>query len=172
MSILQTIKSDLISALKNRDAETVSVLRLIDSAVKNKEIGKRTLLARLGASKMTQIKDVAELEKQSRLSEEEIIELLMSETKKRKEAIEQFRKGGRNDLAEKEEKEIAILQKYLPTQLTAEEIRQEAKRVIAETKPIGPSDFGKTMGILASRLKGRAEGKIVAEILKKELEII
>lgn len=163
MTVLETIKNDLISAFKKGDSDAVSVLRLVEATIKNKEIEKRTWL-----SKKNQ--DASELEKQSKLSDEEITAVLISEAKKRKEAIEQFQKGNRDDLVKKEEKEFLILQKYLPAQFSPEEIRQEVLKTIAELKPAGPADFGKIMNVLAARLKGKADGKIIAEILKKELE--
>lgn len=153
MEVEKTIKQDLINALKNKEEEQISVLRLIKSAITNKEIEKRS-----------------KSKESSELSEEEIIEVLASEAKRRKESIEAFKKGNRLDLVEKEKRELEIIQKYLPSQLSPEEIKKEVKKAIEEIKPGGPSDFGKVMGILSQRLKGRADGKTIADILRKELE--
>lgn len=153
MNTLETIKKDLIAALKDKDKVRVSTLRLIEAVLKNKEIAKR------GQGKPTEFSD------------DEIVQILSFEAKKRKEAIEAFQKGGRADLAEKESKELEIIKKYLPAQLSGEEIEKEVKSAIAELKPSGPSDFGKLMGFLSKKLKGRADGKTISEILKKELGV-
>lgn len=165
MSLKEKINEDIKTALRQKDELLLLVLRGISSAIHNKEIEKRTKLSK-------QEKDIAKLEKESKLSEEEIIETIFSEAKKRKEAIIEFEKGNRNDLAEKEKKELGIIMKYLPEQMSEEQIKEEAKKVIEEVGAVGPQDTGKVMAGLMPKLKGKAEGgmvsKIVSELLKND----
>lgn len=134
------------------------VLRGINAAIKNREIEKRTKLSKSE-------KDIQKLEELSKLGEEEIIEVISGEAKKRKDSITEFKKGNRNDLVEKEEKELEILKKYLPEQMTEEQVREEAKKTIKEIGAIGPKDTGKVMSVLMPRVKGKAEGSMVSKIV-------
>jgi len=97
---------------------------------------------------------------------EEEIRLLTSAAKKRKESIEQFRNGGRNELADKEEAELKIIEEYLPKQLSREEILDEVKKIAAEIGAKTKDDFSKLMPVAAKTLKGKADGKIVKEIVE------
>jgi len=163
MSVKEKINSDLKEALKTKDELKISVLRGINSALKNKEIEKRTKISK-------EEKDLEKLKELSALTEDEIIEVLLSEAKKRKDAIEEFKKGKRMDLAEKEEKELKILKEYLPEQMSEEEIKEAAKRAIEEVKAIGPRDMGRVMSVLMPQLKGRADGKTVSRIVNELLK--
>ncbi len=163
MSVKEKINSDLKEALKTKDELKISVLRGINSALKNKEIEKRTKISK-------EEKDLEKLKELSALTEDEIIEVLLSEAKKRKDAIEEFKKGKRMDLAEKEEKELKILEEYLPEQMSEEEIKEAAKRAIEEVKAIGPRDMGRVMSVLMPQLKGRADGKTVSRIVNELLK--
>jgi len=163
MSIKEKINNDLKEALKTKDELKISVLRGINSALKNKEIEKRTKISK-------EEKDLEKLKELSALTEDEIIEVLLSEAKKRKDAIEEFKKGKRMDLAEKEEKELKILKEYLPEQMSEEEIKEAAKRAIEEVKAIGPRDMGRVMSVLMPQLKGRADGKTVSRIVNELLK--
>lgn len=147
MSILERLSEDFKKALKGRDQDTVSVIRMIKAAIKNKEI-----------------------EKRSALSDNEINAILASLTKQRREAIEQFAKGGRQDLADKENKELLILQSYLPQQLTEEELKKIIENAIKEAAAVSEKNIGRIMKILMPRIKGCADGKLVNELVKKALE--
>ncbi|MCX6173764.1 MAG: GatB/YqeY domain-containing protein [Ignavibacteriales bacterium] len=103
------------------------------------------------------------------LNSEEEIKMLTTAAKKRKESIEQFRNGGRNELAEKEEAELKIIEEYLPKQLTLDEILEEVKKIASEVGAKAKEDFPKLMPVAAKVLKGRADGKIVKEIVEKLL---
>jgi len=146
MELKQTLLSDLKGAMKSRDSLKVDTLRLLISEIKNKEI------------------DLHE-----ELGDEAIIALLTTQIKRRKEAAGMFEKGGRTDLKEKEEKEITILQFYLPAQVGEEELKQRIQQVIAETGAQSPKDMGKIMKVVVPEFKGKAEGdqirKIVTELL-------
>lgn len=162
-NLYDKIQNDLKAALKEKNELVVSVLRMAVAAIKNQEIEKRTKFSKT-------VKDVLELEKLSKLTEEEILEAVNREAKKRKEAIGEFRKGNREDLASKEERELKIIEKYLPEQLSEDEIKKEMEKVISEAKPSGPQDFGKIMSLLMAKLKGRADGKLAGELLKEKLK--
>lgn len=163
MSLKETINNDLKNAQQEKNELVILVLRGINAAIHNKEIEKRTKLSK-------EEKDIEKLKKESELIEEEIMEVVSSEAKKRKEAIEEFRKGNRNDLAEKEEKELEILKKYLPEQMNEEQIQEEVKKAIKEVNAVGLQDTGKVMSVLMPKLKGKAEGGIVSKIVSDLLK--
>lgn len=108
------IKEDIISAIKSGLSDDVSTLRFLSSVIKNKELAKRKTLSKEPASWQT----TAELEKLSELTDEEITGVILSEIKKRKESIVQYEKGGRAELAKKEETELGILKKYVPEEIS------------------------------------------------------
>jgi len=140
-----------------------SVLSLLLTAIKNKELAKRQKLSKT-------VSEIEELEKQSQLTDEEVLEVIAGEAKKRKEAIEQFQAGGRDDLAQKEKSEMNILASYLPEQASEEEVRAEVKRVITELNAQGLKDMGKVIGAVMSKFKGRVEGEKVSKIAKELLQ--
>ena len=141
---------DLKQAMKRADQETVGVLRILLTAIKNKEIEKKTKSGGEG-----------------QLSDEEVIQVLMSDAKKHKESMEIFTKGGRKDLSDKEEKELAIIQTYLPKQLSETEIEQIIDKVLQK---ISVKDFGSVMKDVMKELKGKADGKVVSAIIQKKLK--
>ena len=157
------LQKELNDALKSGNQLKRSVLSLLLTAIKNKELAKRQKLSKT-------ISEIEELEKQSQLTDEEILEVIAGEAKKRKEAIEQFQAGGRDDLAQKEKSEMDILASYLPEQASEEEIRAEVKRVITELNAQGLKDMGKVIGAVMSKFKGRVEGEKVSKIVKELLQ--
>lgn len=157
----QKIQDDLTAALKDKKELELSVLRLLNSAIVNKEKTKRYKISK---EKPELIE--SELEKESQLTDEETLEVISSETKKRKEAILLFEKGQRMELAEKEKKEAAILEKYLPEQLSEEEIKKLAKEAIQKTGVKEMKDMGKIMAELMPKVKGKADGGLVSKIIK------
>jgi uncharacterized protein len=144
---LQKFDDDLKTALKAGDVLRVSVLRMVKAGLKNRQI-----------------------EKGGELSEEEVLSVLSSMAKQRKESIEQFSKGGREDLAEKERTELSIIQSYLPAQLSVEEIDAVIAEAIRESSAMGSKDVGKVMKLVMPRLKGGADGKTVNQRVIKHLE--
>ncbi len=160
----EKIQHNLGEAMKNKKELETSVLRLITAAILNREKEKRFKL-----SKEKENVSEADLEKDSQLTDEEVVEILSSEVKKRKEAIEEFEKGGRNDLAEKEKKELEILQNYLPEQLSEEEVKNLAKEVIEKVEAKEIKDMGRVMSELMPKVKGRADGSLVSKIVKELL---
>jgi len=162
MSLREQINNDLKKAQQEKNELMLLVLRGINAAIKNKEIEKRTKLSK-------EEKNIEKLEKESKLIKEEVAGVVMSEAKKRKDAIEEFKKGERQDLVEKEEKELEILKKYLPEQMDEEQVKEEVKKVIEEVGAVGLQDTGKVMGALMLKLKGKAEGGVVSKVVNELL---
>jgi uncharacterized protein YqeY len=147
MSLLQNLEGDFKIALKTSDKLKVSVLRMVKAALKNRQVDK-------GAE----------------LSDEDILSVISTLSKQRKESIEQFSRGGREDLAGRERQELTILQSYLPQQLTAEELDRIIVEAIKESSSTGIKDMGKVMRIVMPRVKGAADGKVVNQRVKDFLE--
>jgi len=164
MNLKEKIQNELQEAVKNREELKSSVLRLLLSAIFNKEKEKRYKLSK----QKPEFKE-KDLEKESQLVNEEVIEVISSEIKKRKESIELFEKGEREDLVEKETKEKEILEKYLPEQLSEEEIKKLAKETIEKIGAKEIKDMGKVMAELMPKVKGRADGGLVSKIAKELL---
>ena len=164
MALKEKIQEDFKKFLKEKKEIEVSTLRMLKAAIFNREKEKRYKLSK----EKPDLKE-KDLEKESQLTDEEIVQVIFSEIKKRKESILLFEKGKREDLVEKEKEEIKILEKYLPEQLSAEEIKKMAKEVIKKTGAREPKDMGKVMGHLMPKLKGKAEGGLVSKIVKELL---
>lgn len=150
MSIQEQILADLKTAMKNKEQDRLNVLRSLKSKLLEREISERK-------------------DGEATLSDEQVIEVLMKAAKQRKESIEQFREGDRDDLVEKEEQELEIIQSYLPEMMDEEEVRDVARQKIEELGAENMADMGKVMGALMSELKGKAEGSIVSKVVKEEL---
>ncbi len=146
MSFEDTIAADLKDAMRARDATRLSTLRMLAAALHN-----------------------AQIAAQHELTQGEALAVVQKEAKQRRDAIEQFRAGGRDDLAAKETAELAILEGYLPKQLDRDEIVAEARRIMAEVGATSPADKGKLMGPLMEQLRGRAEGRLVNEVVTQLL---
>ncbi len=149
MSLHQRLDDDLKGAIKSSDKVKTSVLRMLKAAVKYKQI-----------------------EKNRELSEEEIISVISMLSKQRRESIDLFLKGGREELADKEKQELSIIQSYLPSQLTPEELDRLIVETIQESSAEDVKDIGKVMRLLMPRIKGAADGKVVNQRVKELLEKI
>lgn len=160
MNLKEKIQGDFKEAFKAREEIKVSVLKMLNAAIANAEIEKRTKLSKVGES---------DIETKSRLNDDEIIQVLSREAKKRKEAVEAYEKSGRTESAEKEKEELKILSSYLPEQLSEDEIRAMAKKAIEQAGALGAKDFGKVMGVLSKETKGRADGAVISRIVKELL---
>ncbi|MEX0649091.1 MAG: GatB/YqeY domain-containing protein [Balneolaceae bacterium] len=150
MSIKEKILNDLKSAMKAREADRLRVLRSMKAKILEKEISERT-----GG--------------EADITDEQVVEVLMKAAKQRKESIEQFETGGRQDLAEKEENELKVIESYLPEMLSEEEVREAAREQIEKTGASTMADMGKVMGALMEQLKGKADGSVVSRVVKEEL---
>lgn len=158
------IQENLKTALKEGKTDEVSVLRMLLSSLNNRETEKRTKTWKQKPELKTE-----ELEKEAQLTDEEIIDAVANEIKKRREAIELYEKGGRPELAEKEKKEFRILQGYLPEQLPEEEVKKIVADAIAKTGAKDVKEMGKVMGMVTAQVKGRADMSLVSKIVKDEL---
>ena len=165
--LIEEIKKDLISALKEKNETAVSTLRMVTSSIFNKEMDKRVKVLELEPNL-----DEEQLKNKVKLSDEEIIEVISSEVKKRRDSIAGFEQGGRDDLVEKEKIELAILMKYLPKELTEEEISKIVENAILKIEAKGMKDIGPIMKEVSPQTKGRADGNLVAKIVKEKLENI
>lgn len=143
--IEEKIREDLKKAQKAKIALEVSTLRLLLAALLNRRI-----------------------ERQAELSDEDEIQVIQTQIKQRKESVEAFRTGGREELAKKEEEEIKVLSRFLPPSLSWEELEKLVDEAIAKTQASG-QDFGKVMSAVMPQIKGRAEGQKVAEVVRERL---
>jgi len=143
---LDILNTALKEALKSRDELRVSVIRMIKASLKNKEI-----------------------EKMSSLSDEEILSVLSTLAKQRRESIEQYSAAGRTDLSDKETKELEIILSYLPKQLPADELDDIIRTAISESGASSPNDIGKVMKVLMPKVKGTADGKVVNQRVREFL---
>jgi uncharacterized protein YqeY len=146
MALKERLEADLKAAMKDKDALRVSVVRMFKSAIKYREI-----------------------ELMKTLDDAGVQAVAGSEIKRRRDSVEQYRQGGREDLAGKEEAEIAILQSYLPAPLTPEELARVVDEAIARVGAQGPKDMGKVMKEVLPAVQGKADGKAVSELVKSKL---
>lgn len=147
MSLIDRLNEDLKEAIRAGDERRKLAIRSVKTALRN-----------------------AEVAKMAPLDEGEMLAVVAKEAKMRREAIEEFRRGGRPDLVAEEEAELAVLESYLPRQLTEAEIEAHARSVIEALKATGQADLGTVMRRLMADLKGRADGRLVNQIVRRLLE--
>jgi hypothetical protein len=147
-SILERLQLDMTAAMKSRDADTLSTLRMLKAAL----MEVRTKKA----------KDAA-------FTRDEEIEVLQRYAKKRRETIEELQKLGRGDLVASEEREIAVTQRYLPQMLSEDEVRAVVLEAVVKTGAASPRDMGKVMGAVMAQVKGRTDGTIVSRLVRESL---
>lgn len=146
MTLRERLHDDTIAAMRSGEALRRDVLRMVQNAVYNVEKSKRITL-----------------------TDDDLLAVLVRETKTRRESVEAFRGGGREDLATKEEAEIAILAEYLPQPLTEDELRVLVEQGVAETGAASARDMGRVMGWLSPRIRGRADGKVASGLVAQAL---
>jgi uncharacterized protein YqeY len=146
MSLKERLNQDLRDAMRAGDTRRRDVLRYLLSAVHN-----------------------AEIDAGRELDDAGVIAVIQRQVKQRRDSIEEYRKGGRQDLVEREEAEAAILQSYLPEQLSRDEVVEAARAAIEELGARGPADKGRVMPVLIERLRGRAEGRVINEVVTELL---
>ena len=146
MSLKETILQELTVATKAKDAIRMNTLRMLRAAIKNREVELRT-----------------------ELDDQEILRLIRTQVKQHRDSIRLYKEGGRHDLAKKEEQELAILMSFMPEQLSKEAIAQMVKRVIEKLDAKDMRDMGRVMKTLMAELGGSADGKVVSEIVRKQL---
>jgi len=146
MDVREEVAIEMVTAAKTKDREVLSALRMIKAALHNKEIDLK-----------------------GELTSEDVLQVLSSMVKQRRDSIEQFTKGGRSDLVEKEERELAIIQRFMPAQLSQKDIEREIEEAIVEAEASSIRDMGKVMKILMPKLTGKADGKAISEMVRKTL---
>jgi uncharacterized protein YqeY len=147
MSLKEQLTADMKDAMKNKEKERLAVIRMVRGAIRQQEI-----------------------DGQKELGDEDVIAVISKEVKMRRDSIEEFQKGGREDLVEKTQAEIDVLLPYLPAQLSEDEVRELVKAAVEQTGAATPKDMGKVMGVLMPKVKGRADGKMVNTIVKSFLQ--
>ena len=146
MSLKETLNNDIKSAMKAKDKETLAVLRMIKTAVQ-----------------------AAEIDKKEELNAEEELTILAREAKQRRESLAEFVKAGRDELVAKTEAEIEIVERYLPKQLSVEEVKEVIVTVAEKIGTTTQKEFGKLMGAVMQELKGKADGNVIKEQVKAHL---
>jgi len=146
MALKEKIMDDLKKAMKERNEVKVRTLRMVIASIKNWEV-----------------------ENTKEIDDDGMIAVLSKEAKRRKEAIEEYRKAGREDLAKAEEEELKIIESYLPERMSEEEIKELVLKTIEEVKATSPKDLGKVMKVIMPKVKGRADGKLVNKMVRKIL---
>lgn len=147
MSLLSRLNDDMKTAMKAKDKESLQVIRMIKSSIQNK-----------------QIKEGHDL------TEDEELTVLSREMKQRRDSLHEFEEAGRDDLAEKVKSEIVIVEKYMPEQLSEDDIRQLVQEAITQTGASSVKEFGKVMGAIMPKVKGKADGNQVNAIVKELLQ--
>ncbi|MBP2078152.1 MULTISPECIES: GatB/YqeY domain-containing protein [Oceanobacillus] len=148
MTLLDRLNQDMKQAMKNKDKETLSVIRMVKASIQNESI---------------------KLSKDT-LSEDEDLTILSREVKQRKDSLQEFKSAGREDLVEKLENELVILQKYLPKQLSDEELLSIIQVTIQEVNATSMKDMGKVMGAVMPKVKGKADGSQIKKLVQQELQ--
>ena len=146
MGLQEKLLDDMKTAMKSGNKVALETLRMLRSQLKNASIAKG-----------------------EDLSEDNVMSVLSKEAKKRKESLELYKQGGREDLAEKEEMEMQIIMSYLPEALSEDELEKIVDKAVVETEADSLRDMGKVMGLVMPQVKGRADGKVVQEMVKKKL---
>lgn len=152
MSLEARIAEEMKQAMKRGDRERTAVLRMVRSRIQEAAVKAR-----------------AERGRDAALSEDEVVGVIASYAKQRRDSIDSYRQGGREDLAEKEEAELAMLQDYLPAQLSEDELRQIVAETIREAGASSAADMGKVMGKVMPRVQGKADGKLVNRLVREML---
>ena len=147
MSLKEQIVSDVKTAMKSGDKERVSTLRLVHSAIKNKEIEVRP----------------------KELTDEDVLSVLKKLSKQRKDSIEQFQKAGRDDLVQNEQKELQVLEEYLPKQMGEDQVKAIVEEAVKEVGASSMKDMGKVMQAVTAKTQGAADNKLVSQLVKSLL---
>ena len=145
--MVEKLKQDMIEAMKNKEKERLTVIRMVKAAM-----------------------DQEHIDRKREINDELLIDVVNKQIKMRKDSISEFEKGGRSDLIEATQKEVDILMNYLPEQLSIEEVKDIISAIFDEVKPVGQRDMGKVMKEATSQLKGKADMKEVSNIIKEKLQ--
>lgn len=150
MSLQERLADDIKQAMKSKDSDRLRVLRSLKSKLMEKEISERS-----GG--------------EGSLRDEQSVEVILKAAKQRRESIQMYEEGGRDDLAESEKEELVIIESYLPDMMSEDEIRDVVQEKIEQLGASTMADMGKVMGVLMGELKGKAEGSLISRVVKEEL---
>jgi uncharacterized protein YqeY len=156
------IHADLADAMRARDETRKSALRLLMAAIRNAEIP-------AAPEDEADLERIAAEGKGAGLDDEAVIEVIQKQVKQRRDSIDQYRKADRQDLVDKEQAELEVLETYLPQQASRDEIEAAARKAVADTGAAGPRDMGKVMPVVMAEFKGRADGRVVSEVVRSLL---
>ena len=145
--MVEKLKQDMIEAMKNKEKERLTVIRMVKAAM-----------------------DQEHIDRKKEINDELLIDVVNKQIKMRKDSITEFEKGGRNDLVEKTQSEVDLLMTYLPEQLSLEDVKSIIDEIFVEVKPEGQKDMGKVMKEATAKLKGKADMKEVSNIIKEKLQ--
>ncbi len=157
-TLREQIQSDLTDAMRARDETRKSALRMLMAAIRNAEIP--------GAPEDAAALEAMAATGKPALTDEAVTEVIQKQVKQRRDSIDSFRKANREDLVSKEQAELTVLEAYLPAQAGRDEIQAFAEKVVAETGASGPRDIGKVMPRVMAEFKGRADGRVVNEVVR------
>ena len=146
MSLLKRLQTDMITAMKNRNKDTLAVVRMLKASVQN-----------------------AQIEAGHDLTPDEEVAVMSREYKQRKESLEEFQKAGRQDLIDKTNNELKVVEKYMPKQLSADDVKKIVTETVQQVAAASMKDFGKVMGAVMPKVKGQADGKLVNQTVKETL---
>jgi uncharacterized protein YqeY len=146
MTLKETLSEDMKAAMRAKDSEKLATIRLINAAIKQREVDERI-----------------------ELGDDQVLSVIEKMIKQRKDSITQFEAGGRQDLADKEKSEIAVLTAYMPAQMSAAEVQAEVAAAVTQAGASGPQDMGKVMAVLKPKLAGRADMTAVSALVKAAL---
>jgi uncharacterized protein YqeY len=146
MTLKETLSDDMKAAMRAKDSEKLATIRLINAAIKQREVDERI-----------------------ELGDDQVLSVIEKMIKQRKDSITQFEAGGRQDLADKEKSEIAVLAAYMPAQMSAAEVQAEVAAAVTQAGASGPQDMGKVMAVLKPKLAGRADMTAVSALVKAAL---
>ena len=146
MSLLKRLQTDMITAMKNRNKDTLAVVRMLKASVQN-----------------------AQIEVGHDLTPDEEVAVMSREYKQRKESLEKFQKAGRQDLIDKTNNELKVVEKYMPKQLSADDVKKIVTETVQQVGAASMKDFGKVMGAVMPKVKGQADGKLVNQTVKETL---
>jgi len=145
--MIEKLEKDTIEAMKNKDKDKLTVLRMVKAGLKQEQIDHK-----------------------KEINDDLLIDVVNKQIKMRRDSISEFEKGGRQDLVDKTQEEINTLMVYLPEQLSREEVEKIIDEIFAEVQPTGPKDMGKVMGPAQAKLKGKADMKEVSTIIREKLQ--
>ncbi|RJQ31240.1 GatB/YqeY domain-containing protein [Candidatus Parcubacteria bacterium] len=162
MTLKEKIKGEFKEAFKAKEEVKLSVLKMVNAEIGNAEINKRAKLMKAG--------ETVDVDSKAVLNDEEVIEVISREAKKRKDSADAFEKAGRPELAEREKAELAILMSYMPEQLSEEKVRELVKTAVEQSGAKGEKEIGKVMAVLMPQVKGKADGALVNKIVREFLK--